>query len=197
MQFGMIWYCQLVFHLKIMSNNMENISFIPNRQKGSEGYVTIKEEHPYRGYIIGFILTLIIYIGVLGAVYWVYIIKPTNEYNQILADLNERNSVYYPKDDLEKTVYNVNTLISQTYNPVEIMKEIEATYTTGFKTSSWVYNRQKKTIILSVQALSFDDANSQISKIKEVKGVIDASYPDIRKNSEGSGVSLDILIKLK
>ena len=91
----------------------------------------------------------------------------------------------------------MNTLISQTYNPVEIMKEIEATYTTGFKTSSWVYNRQKKTIILSAQALSFDDANSQISKIKEVKGVIDASYPDIRKNSEGSGVNLDILIKLK
>ena len=84
-----------------MSNNMENISFIPNRQKGLEGYVMTQKEHPYRGYIIGFILTLIIYIGVLGAVYWVYIIKPTNEYNQILSDLNARNSVYYPKDDLE------------------------------------------------------------------------------------------------
>jgi hypothetical protein len=128
---------------------MQNISFIPNTQKGSEGYLIVKKEHPYRGYIIWFIFALIVYIGSLGGVYWFYIINPTNEYTQILADLNAKNSVYYPKDDLQKTVYNVNAVIAEVYDPVDIIKEIELTYDSNFKIISWTYNKQKKSMILS------------------------------------------------
>jgi hypothetical protein len=180
-----------------MLNNMENISFIPNTQKGLEGYVTVIEKHPYRGYIMGFVLALIVYVGVLSGIYWFYIMRPTSEYTQILADLNAKNSVYYPKDDLEKTVYNVNTVISQIYDPVEMVKAIEATYGSDFKTTSWLYNKQKKTIVFSAQASSFEVANSQIAKIKGVKGVVDVSYPGIDKSSDGVGVALNLSIKLK
>jgi len=180
-----------------MSNNMENISFIPNTQKGLEGYVTVIEKHPYRGYIIGFISALIIYIGVLSGIYWFYVINPTNKYTQILSDLNAKNSIYYPKDDLEQTVYNVNTIISQTYDITEIIQEIEATYDADFKTNSWTYNKQKKSIVFSAEAASFEVANSQIAKIKKVKGIIDVSYPDLTKSSERGGVNLNISIKLK
>lgn len=180
-----------------MSNNMENISFIPNTQKGSEGYIVTQKKHPYRGYIIGFILTLIIYIGALRGVYWFYIMRPTSEYTQILADLNAKNSTYYPKDDLERTVYSVNAVIAQTYDPVEIVKTIEATYGSNFKTTSWLYNKQKKTITLSAQASSFEYAIEQVAKIKGVKGVVDVTYPGIDKSSDGDGVELGLSIKLK
>ena len=180
-----------------MSNNMDHINFIPNTQKSSEGYVIATEAHPYRGYIIGFILTLVIYAGILGGIYWFYVINPTNEYNQILADLNAKNSIYYPKDDLNQTLYSVNAVITQTYDIVAIIKEIEVTYDTNFKTVSWTYNKQKKIINLSARTSSFEAANSQVSKIKGVKGIVDASYPDIKKSSDGSGVTLDISIKLK
>lgn len=180
-----------------MSNNMENISFIPNTQKGSEGYVSIKEEHPYRGYIIGFIFILIMYIGSLGAIYWYYVIQPTNELNQSLSSLNAKNSIYYPKDDLQKTAYNVNAIIAEEYDLVAMIKEIEATYGPNFKTTSWAYNKQKKNIVFSATANSFEDANEQINKMKAVTGVLDVSYPDIEKSTDGSGVTLDITIKLK
>jgi hypothetical protein len=176
---------------------MENISFIPNTQKGSEGYISRKEEHPYGGYIIGFLSILIMYLGALGFVYWYFVIQPTNKYTQILADLNAKNSIYYPKDDLEQTVYNINTVISQAYDITEIIKEIEATYDIDFKTNSWVYNKQKKSIVFSAEASSFEAVNVQVDKIKKVKGVVDVSYPDLTKNSEKGSVNLNISIKLK
>jgi len=180
-----------------MSNNMENISFIPNTQKGSEGYVSAKEKHPYRVYIIGFTLLLIMYMGSLSFVYWYFIIQPTNKLNQSISSLNLKNSMYYPKDDLQNTLYNVNSLITESYDPVEMIKAIEATYSPDFKTTSLTYNKQKKNIVFTATANSFEAASEQITKIKAVKGVIDVSYPDIKKNNSGNGVSLDITIKLK
>jgi hypothetical protein len=88
-------------------------------------------------------------------------------------------------------------VIAQTYDPVEIVKTIEATYGSNFKTTSWLYNKQKKTITLSAQASSFEYAIEQVAKIKGVKGVVDVTYPGIDKSSDGDGVELGLSIKLK
>lgn len=180
-----------------MSNNMEHISFIPNTQKGSKGYISRKEEHPYRGYIIGFVLALILYILTLGVVYWYYVVQPTNILNQSISSLNAKNNKYYPQDDLKQTAYNINSVITQIYDPIEMIKAIEATYGSNFKTTSWIYNKEKKNINISATATSFEAANEQITKMKEIRGVIDVSYPGINKIGDGEGVSLDITIKLK
>jgi hypothetical protein len=176
---------------------MENISFIPNTQKNSEGYVSIKEERPYRGYIIGFLLILIMYIGALGFVYWYFIIQPTNTLNESIASLNAKNSIYYPKDDLQQTLYNLDSIISEAYDPVTMIKVIEATYGPNFKVTSWTYNKQKKNIVFSATANSFEDVNEQITKMKAVQGVVDVSYPDLKKSPDGNGVAIDITIQLK
>lgn len=176
---------------------MENISFIPNTQKSSGGYIIDKKENRNKGIIIWLISILVLYISILAGVYWFYIIKTTNDLNQILSNLDSSNSAYYPKGDLQRIALSLNDIISKTYDPLPVIEQIEATYNSDFTGTSWTYDKDTKTISLSVNASSIELVVAQIDKLIAIPSIANIPFPDINKTSNESTISFDLMIKLK
>lgn len=172
---------------------MNYISFIPENQKNI--YLSVNKSNKFIIWLVGL---FIIYIVSIGASYWFVLLREQSKIDALIAELDEKNSSYYPKDiNIEQTLFNLNDLINNSYDPIPVVNSIESAYLPNAIISNFIYNKTNKIISISMNVPSINDVNSQIQKFSSIEGVSKVDFNSINSSKENSQVLFGVEIKLK
>jgi len=174
---------------------MDNIQFIPTKQKNIYSGLGKGKNN---GIIISFVILFIVYIGSIASIYWFVLLKEQSKIANMITELDSKNSTYYPKGlSLEQTLFNLNDIVNNAYNPIPVIKNIEAAYLPNATVTSFVYNNTNKIISISMQVPSITDVSVQVQKFNSIQGVIKVDSNSIDSSTNNSRVSFGVEIRLK
>jgi hypothetical protein len=177
---------------------MDDIHFVPQNQKNIGELSKNLNYNKNRVIIIFFIIMFVLYVLMIMLVYWFFIIRETNKINQIIFDLDSKNSQYYPKNiDFEQALYNINDLITNSYNPISVIKSIESSYVLNSNVSNFSYNKLDKTINIAITVPTISDVTAQVQKFSSISGVSKVDFFSTNTPNNSSEVSFIVKIILK
>lgn len=175
---------------------MESFQFIPTSQKNIDQLISKKSSNLDSKVINWLIMLLIIYIIVVGVIYWLTIINEESKLRQAITLIDVKNSVYYPKGDLEQTLFNLNDLVYNVYNPISVIKSIEAAYIPNSRVKNFVYSKMNKSINFIMVVPSISDVTIQVQRFKEIKGITNVDFTSSNTVSGSSEASFNVTIRL-
>lgn len=175
---------------------MNSIQFIPKNQKSINQIQQNKTFDISANINILLASLFIIYVLTMGSVYWVTIINEESRLKKSISIIDNENSKYYPKGDLEQNLFNLNDLIDNSYNPIPVIKNIESAYIDKSRVKNFVYNKINKSISLSMTAQSIVMITDQVQKLKSIKEIssVDFKYAEVGGSTSES--IFNITIKL-
>jgi hypothetical protein len=178
--------------------SMDAIKFIPQSQQRVDMAVTQKKQSSGQALIIVLIVLFVVYSAIVGSVYTLLVMRVQSNLTQSIAELDAVNESYYPKDvSLSDSLFNLKKIISDFYDPTAVIKPIESSYIANARVDGFSYNKNNKTINISLVTTSLNDVTEQISKFKALDGVSEADFSSTNLVGESSGVSSVITIILK
>lgn len=175
---------------------MESFQFIPTSQKNIDQLISKKSSNLDSKVINWLIMLLIIYIIVVGVIYWLTIINEESKLKQKINIIDDKNLEYYPKGDLEQTLFNLNDLVYNVYNPISVIKSIEAAYIPNSRVKSFVYSKMNKSINFIMVVPSISDVTIQVQRFKEIKGITNVDFTSSNTVSGSSEASFNVTIRL-
>lgn len=169
------------------------ITFIPDKQKNI--YLRVNKNNKV---IIGFIVLFVIYILLVGLFYWFFLLREQSKIDNLISELDSKNSVYYPKGlSLEQTLFNLNDIVNNAYNPIPVITNIESAYLPNSVVSSFFYNKTNKIITIAMQVPSLTNVSAQVQKFSLIDGVAKVDSNSIESSINNSLVSFGVEIRLK
>lgn len=175
---------------------MDTIKFIPKNQRNLEQLdeLNSKSKDNTLIYILGGFF--LVYIGIVGFVYWFFVVQEKAKITQAIEKLDNANSSYYITTDLDQGLFNIADLINNSYDSIEAIKSIESAYIPGSVVSQFSYDKVNKEISMAMSTSSFINATKQIDSFKALPLISNVTFSAL--SSDGSGkVSFTVQIKLK
>ena len=175
---------------------MESFQFIPTSQKNIDQLINKKSSNPDSKVIIWLTFLFIIYSITVGAVYWVTIINEESKLRQAITLIDAENSVYYPKGDLEQTLFNLNDLFDNSYNPIPVIKSIEAAYIPNSMIKNFLYSKIDKSINFTMMVPSINDVTVQVQRFKNIKEIAGVDFEKASTVAGNSEATFNVKIRL-
>lgn len=176
---------------------MEKFNFIPINQKNIDQLTQSKEDNKFTSIIKLFIVLFIIYVITLISLYWFFVIQEKSKLVKSIGELDALNYQYYPKGNLEQSLFNINNLIVNFYDPNIVIKSVESSYIPNSNIDKFVYNKSNKTINIYMTVNSISDVTAQVEKFKAIDKVSNVNFSSTSSKNKNEGVSFDVTILLK
>lgn len=176
---------------------MDTITFIPDNQKQVGPYVANKPKDIYRSMLLRFGTFLLIYFISLLAIYFIVVVGEKSKLTSAIKDVDVTGAIYYPKGDFVQSLFNINDIISKSFNPSDSITQIESAYIPNSRVNSMIYDKAKKTINLSMVVPYINDVSTQVKSFGEIPIVAKVDFASTNTLQDNSGVVFEAIIVLK
>lgn len=175
---------------------MDSLQFIPENQKNIDQLIHKRSSGKEYKVITWLIILFILYIIIVGVIYWFMIFNETSKLNKAIETINSENLAYYPKGDMEQLLFNLNDLVDKSYNPIPVIKNIESAYSANSRIRSFVYSKSDKYISLSIAAPTIADMTTQVQKFKNIKEIANVDFDSTGSGADNKDFGFIVKIRL-